>query len=69
MLLALSDDPQFWVILSKPMAKEERFEITVHYAGNEAIEAEGNGNYFPVAMVIGIPIPLPVSLASIAVMT
>jgi hypothetical protein len=46
---AKSDDPQFWVILSKPMAKEERFEITVPYEGNEAIEAEGNGNYFPVA--------------------
>jgi hypothetical protein len=46
---AKTDDPQFWVILSKPIAKDERLDITVRYAGNDAIQAEGNGNYFPVA--------------------
>ena len=43
------EDPQFWVILSKPMAEDERLSITVKYAGKGAINAEGNGNYFPIA--------------------
>ena len=43
------EDPQFWVILSKAMAKDERFNITVHYAGSDAIQSEGSGNYYPVA--------------------
>ena len=44
-----AEDPQFWVILSKPMAKDERFNITVTYAGKDAISAEGAGNYYPIA--------------------
>jgi len=44
-----AEDPQFWVLLSRPMAKDERFSITVRYGGNEAIRAEGNGNYYPIA--------------------
>jgi hypothetical protein len=43
------EDPQFWVVLSKPMAKDERFSISVRYSGNDAVHAEGNGNYYPVA--------------------
>jgi len=31
------EDPEFWVILSKAMAKDERFNLTVHYGGSDAI--------------------------------
>jgi hypothetical protein len=43
------EDPQFWVILPKPMAKDERINLTIKYAGKDAVNAEGNGNYFPIA--------------------
>lgn len=43
------EDAQFWVILSKARAKDERFNITVCYGGSDAIQSEGSGNYYPVA--------------------
>jgi hypothetical protein len=44
-----SEDPQFWVVLGRPLGKDESYEITVKYAGKDAISAEGSGNYFPIA--------------------
>ena len=43
------EDPQFWVILSKPLAAGEKYTITTTYGGKEAVTNEGEGNYFPVA--------------------
>jgi Peptidase family M1 domain len=43
------DDPQFWVVLSKPLAAGEKYTITTTYGGTEAVTNEGEGNYFPVA--------------------
>jgi hypothetical protein len=43
------DDPQFWVVLSKPLGRGEKYSITVTYGGKDAVFSEGNGNYFPAA--------------------
>jgi hypothetical protein len=43
------DDPQFWVVLSKPLAQGEKYTITTTYGGNDAVKNEGEGNYFPIA--------------------
>jgi len=43
------EDPQFWVVLSKPLAAGEKYTITTTYGGKEAVINEGEGNYFPVA--------------------
>jgi hypothetical protein len=42
------EDPEFWVVLSKPLAKGERLTLTTSYAGPGAVTDEGNGNYYPV---------------------
>jgi hypothetical protein len=42
-------DPDFWVILSKPLAAGEKLTITTTYDGKEAVVNTGGGNYFPVA--------------------
>jgi hypothetical protein len=42
------EDPQFWVVLPKPLAKGEQYTITTNYAGPNAVTDEGNGNYYPV---------------------
>ena len=42
-------DPQFWVILTKPLAAGEKYTITTTYDGKEAVSNEGGGNYFPVS--------------------
>jgi len=44
-----NEDPQFWVILSRPLAQDERYRVTVKYAGKDAISSEGAGNYYPIA--------------------
>ena len=44
-----AEDPQFWVVLARPLGKEEQCTITVKYGGNDAISAEGAGNYYPIA--------------------
>jgi hypothetical protein len=44
-----NDDADFAVILSKPLAAGEKFNITTEYEGKEAVTNEGAGNYFPVA--------------------
>jgi Peptidase family M1 domain len=43
------EDPQFWVVLPKPLAAGEKYTITTTYGGKEAVINEGEGNYFPVA--------------------
>jgi peptidase M1-like protein len=43
------DDPDFAVILPRPLAAGEKFSITTNYSGKEAVTNEGGGNYFPVA--------------------
>ena len=43
------DDPQFWVVLSKPLAAGEKYSITTTYGGKDAVSSEGGGNYFPLA--------------------
>jgi hypothetical protein len=43
------EDADFYVILSKPLGKGERAQITTVYSGKEAVINAGFGNYFPVA--------------------
>ena len=43
------EDPQFWVVLPKMLAKGEHYSLTVTYGGKDAVIAEGGGNYYPVA--------------------
>ncbi len=43
------DDPQFFVILPKPLSQGERYSITTSYEGKDAVSNEGGGNYFPIA--------------------
>jgi len=44
-----NDDPDFAVILAKPLAAGEKFTITTTYGGKDAVTNQGGGNYFPVA--------------------
>ncbi len=43
------EDPQFWVVLPKPLSEGEHYTITTTYDGKDAVTNEGGGNYFPVA--------------------
>ena len=42
-------DPQFWVVLPKPLAAGEHYTITTTYDGKDAVSNQGGGNYFPVS--------------------
>lgn len=42
-------DPQFWVVLSKPLKEGEKCTIVATYDGKDAVSNEGGGNYFPVS--------------------
>ncbi|HUJ33322.1 MAG TPA: M1 family aminopeptidase [Candidatus Acidoferrum sp.] len=44
-----NDDPDFCIILPKPLAQGEKYTITTTYSGKDAVANEGNGNYYPVA--------------------
>ena len=44
-----AEDPQFWVVLNRPLAKDEKYTLTVKYGGKDAVSAEGAGNYYPIA--------------------
>jgi hypothetical protein len=50
-----NEDPQFWVILPRPLGKDERYQVTVKYAGKDAVSAEGAGNYYPIARTSWYP--------------
>ena len=43
------DDPQLWVVLSKPLAEGETATITTVYDGKDAVSNQGGGNYFPLS--------------------
>jgi Peptidase family M1 domain len=43
------DDPDFYVVLPKPLSRGEKYSITTTYSGKDAIQNEGNGNYYPIA--------------------
>ena len=44
-----NDDPEFFVILPKALTVGEKYAITTIYSGKEAVQNEGNGNYYPIA--------------------
>jgi hypothetical protein len=44
-----NDDPQFAVILPKPLVAGESYTITSTYGGKEAVSNEGGGNYYPIS--------------------
>lgn len=43
------DDPDFGVMLAKPLNKGESTTIRITYAGKDVVTNEGNANYYPVA--------------------
>ena len=43
------DDPQFWVVLPKPLAIGEKYTVTTVYDGKDAVSNQGGGNYFPLS--------------------
>jgi hypothetical protein len=43
------DDPDFGVVLAKPMKKGESTTVRVTYAGKDVVEDEGGENYYPIA--------------------
>jgi hypothetical protein len=43
------EDADLWIVLPKPLKKGERFTIRTAYKGKDAVTAEGNDNFFPVA--------------------
>jgi hypothetical protein len=43
------DDPDFYVILPKPLAAGESYTMRTLYSGKDAISNEGGGNYYPIA--------------------
>lgn len=40
------DDPDFAVILAKPLNRGEKISLRITYAGKDAVVSEGNGNYY-----------------------
>ena len=42
-------DPDFSVVLPKPLQVGEKYVIRTIYSGKDAVQNEGGGNYFPVA--------------------
>jgi hypothetical protein len=43
------DDPDFGVVLAKPLKKGEATSIKVTYAGKDVVMNEGGANYYPIA--------------------
>ena len=44
-----NEDADFWVVLPKALAKDEKYSLTIVYGGKDAVLAEGGGNFYPVA--------------------
>jgi hypothetical protein len=42
-------DADFWVVLPKPLNKGEKFTVVTAYKGKDAVTAEGNDNFYPIA--------------------
>lgn len=49
------DDPDFGVVLSKPLARGETTKLTITYGGKDVVFNEGSGNYYPVARMNWYP--------------
>ena len=43
------EDSDFWVVLPKPLKKGEKFTLLTTYKGKDAVTAEGQDNFYPVA--------------------
>ena len=43
------EDADLWIVLPRPLAKGERFTVQTTYRGKDAVTAEGNDNFYPVA--------------------
>lgn len=43
------EDADFWVVLPRPLKAGEKLSITTVYKGKDAVLAEGNDNFYPVA--------------------
>ena len=46
---AKEEDADLWIVLSKPLNKGEKFTFRTAYRGKDAVTAEGNDNFYPVA--------------------
>lgn len=44
-----NEDPDFAVILPKPLAAGEKYQMGTTYSGKDAVANEGGGNYYPIA--------------------
>ena len=44
-----NQDPQFSVVLAKPLQKGETLTVVTSYSGKDVVFNEGNANYYPVA--------------------
>lgn len=43
------EDADFWIVLPRPLKKGESFTVRTVYKGKDAVSAEGNDNFYPVA--------------------
>jgi hypothetical protein len=43
------EDSDFWVVLPKPLRKGDKFTLLTTYKGKDAVTAEGQDNFYPVA--------------------
>lgn len=43
------EDADFWIVLPKPLKRGEKFTVVTAYKGKEAVSAEGQDNFFPIA--------------------
>ena len=43
------EDADFWVVLPKSLKKNEKFTLVTTYKGKDAVTAEGQDNFYPVA--------------------
>src|SRR5262245_18206054 len=44
-----NDDPDYSVILPKPLSSGDQYTVVTTYAGKDAVSNEGGGNYYPIA--------------------
>ena len=60
------DDPQFSVVLPKPLKKGDKYLIRTIYNGKDAVSDEGGGNYYPVAREDWFPNVFPENFGNYA---
>lgn len=54
-------DADLWVVLPRPLNKAEKFTLLTSYKGKDAVTAEGNDNFYPVARTNWYPSNLGLS--------